>query len=316
MALPGTELPSTLVLVAGATAVGKSEVALRMAQRLGGEIISVDSMQVYRGMDIGTAKPTQEQRRAIRHHLVDVAGLTESFDVARFVALATAAARDIASRGGVPIGCGGTGLYFKGLLEGMGWAPPAEARVRRALEALPLDVLLRELEMADPVTWGRIDRNNKRRVVRALEVVRLSGQPFSQQRAAWGTVSAGQRGAGRFFVLRRDPSDLRARIDARVERMFEGGLVEETVRLLEAGLAENPTAMQAIGYRQVVEHLRGMRTLAETIDLVKRRTHHFAKRQMTWFRNQTEAIWLDVGAGEGAEETAGRIAARLAAGAS
>src|SRR5262245_53415533 len=258
MTRPAPELPPSLILVGGATATGKSDTALALARRLSGEIISVDSMQVYRGLDIGTAKPAQAQRRTVPHHLIDVAGLGESFDAARFVSLARAAALDIARRNRVPIACGGTGLYFKGLLEGVGSAPPADARLRQSLEALPLDELLRELEAADPVTWGRIDRKNKRRIVRALEGIRRSAKPYSEHRAPWGAGSGGGRRAGRFFVLRREPADLHERIEARVDRMFEAGLVEETARLLEAGLADNPTAMQAIGYRQVVEHLRGL----------------------------------------------------------
>lgn len=316
MSGPAPDLPANMILIGGATAIGKSAVALCLAERLTGEIISVDSMQVYRGMDIGTAKPTPAQRRLVRHHLVDVAALHESFDAARFAAMAAAAARDIAARGNVPIGCGGTGLYFKALLEGVGSAPPAQAALRKELEGLPLEDLLRELQTSDPETWNRIDRKNKRRIVRALEVIRLSARPFSQQRDAWSKAPHAPPQAGRFFLLRRDPADLRARIDARVDHMFAEGLVEETARLLSAGLAENPTALQAIGYRQVVEHLQGIRPLNETIALVKQRTRHFAKHQLTWFRHQAAATWLDIPNAEAPEATAERVMAKLDAPAS
>ena len=280
------------IFLAGPTASGKSSVAVVLAEQLNGEIISVDSMQVYRGLDIGTAKLHREESARVPHHLIDVVDLTESFDAARFIALAGRAMTEIQSRGHTPIFCGGTGLYFKAWLEGLGDAPPSDANLRRALEATPLGDLLKELECSDPVTFARIDRQNPRRVVRAIEVIRLTGKPFSVQRATW-SADATQPPAA-FFALRRDASDLHQRIDRRVELMFHLGLVEETRGLLNAGLEQNPTAMQAIGYRQVVEHLRGERSLSQTIELVKIRTRQFAKRQMTWFRRQSAIEWIPV----------------------
>jgi tRNA dimethylallyltransferase len=206
----------------------------------------------------------------------------------------------------VPIFCGGTGLYFKAHLEGLGEAPPADAALRAALEATPLDALLRELAERDPVTFAQIDRQNPRRVIRAVEVIRLTGRPFSVQRSAWQDATRNAPPATQLFVLSRPKPDLDARINARVEAMFARGLVAETEALLARGLEKNPTAMQAIGYRQVVEHLRGERSLAETIELVKIKTRQFAKRQMTWFRRQP-AVWLEMGATESVAETAHRI---------
>ena len=165
------------MLLAGATATGKSAVALLLAERLGGEIISVDSMQVYRGLDIGTAKPAAEERRRVPHHLIDVVALSESFDAARFVRLAQASVREIQARGHLPILCGGTGLYFKAFLEGLGEAPPADPATRAALESTPPPLLLEELERRDAATFAKIDRKNPRRVIRALEVIRLTGKP-------------------------------------------------------------------------------------------------------------------------------------------
>jgi len=288
-------MDSSPIFIAGPTAVGKSAVALMLAERIGGEIISVDSMQVWRGLDIGTAKPTAAQQKQIPHHLIDVVGLTESFDAARFVQLANGAVAQIQKRGHIPIFCGGTGLYFKGFCEGLGQAPPADANVRLTLEATPLTELLAELEKKDPVCFQQIDKQNPRRVVRALEVIRLTGKPFSVQKSSWAKPST--KPASRFFGLIRHPDDLQKRINQRVDKMFDNGLVSETQELLTKGLAENRTAMQALGYRQVVDYLRGERSLAETVELVKLRTRQFAKRQLTWFRGQMELEWISLGDG-------------------
>lgn len=280
------------LFLAGATATGKSEIALLLAEQLGGEIISVDSMQVYHGLDIGTAKPGPAERQRVPHHLIDVIDLAEPFDAAQFARLAHEAVREIQGRGRLPIFCGGTGLYFRAFLEGLGEAPPADAALRAQLEAAPLPELLLELEQRDPVTFEKIDRQNPRRIIRALEVIRLTGKPFSAQRATWSLSTHSSQPATQFSLLR-GQKDLHNRINARVELMFQRGLVEEVKKLLPQGLAENKTALQAIGYRQVVEHLRGERSLPETIELVKIRTRQFAKRQMTWFRRQTSLRWID-----------------------
>jgi len=299
---PSSTLHPQPIFIAGPTAVGKSAIALVLAEQLGGEIISVDSMQVYRGLDIGTAKPSQVERARVPHHLIDVAELNEPFDAARFVALANQALADIQSRGRVPIFCGGTGLYFKAYLEGLGEAPPSNEKLRAELETAPLARLLHELKQHDPVTFEKIDRNNPRRVIRAVEVIRLTGKPFSAQRARWDEApdepdssTPGSRGRSphQIICLSRSSPDLHALINARVDEMFTAGLVEETRRLLERGLEQNKTAMQAIGYRQVVEHLRGERPLPETIELVKIKTRQFAKRQMTWFRKHANAQWIE-----------------------
>ncbi len=294
--------PASLLL-AGPTAVGKSEVALNLALRLGGEIISVDSMQVYRGLDIGTAKPSPAQRAQVPHHLIDVAGPAESFDAARFVRLAKEAIAEIRGRGRVAVLCGGTGLYFRALLEGLGEAPPADPALRRLLESTPLPELLSELAQRDPSSYARIDRQNPRRVIRAVEVIRLTGQPFSSQRARWDASGSGAAPECA-FGLSRAPGDLRQRIDERVDEMFRRGLVQETEGLLKQGLAGNRTAMQALGYRQAAEHLAGERGLAATIELVKIRTRQFAKRQMTWFRRQLRLNWVPIQRGQSLQETA------------
>jgi len=291
------------ILIAGPTAVGKSEIALRLAGQVGGEIISADSMQVYRGLDIGTAKPSPADRARVPHHLIDICDLTESFDAAQFVRLAQRAVEEIQARGRVPIFCGGTGLYFKAFLSGLGEAPSANPELRAKLEAMPFEALLRELRERDPAAYEKIDKQNPRRVIRAVEVIRLTGKKFSQQRAEWkvGSSRRDDRTARRavpaktnFYCFTRPPADLHARINARVDAMFARALVDETRELLQHGLEQNKTAMQAIGYRQVVEHLRGERLLTETMELVKIRTRQFAKRQLTWFRRQLDPEWIEL----------------------
>jgi tRNA dimethylallyltransferase len=319
------------LFLAGPTAVGKSEIALLLAEKIGGEIISVDSMQVYRGLDIGTAKPSAEERARVPHHLIDVVDLTEPawdrqrlagppdrgihpaspFDAAQFVRRANEAVVEIQSRRRVPIFCGGTGLYFKAFLEGLGDTPPADEKLRAELEVTPLPELLAELAEKDPATHEKIDRQNPRRVIRAIEVIRLTGKKFSEQRAEWKNLGppASRRqvdasepcgetptapGSAHIIAFSRANTDLHARINSRVDTMFTRGLVEETRQLLERGLAQNKTALQALGYRQVVEHLRGERGLPETIELVKIKTRQFAKRQMTWFRRHGNCEWIEL----------------------
>jgi tRNA dimethylallyltransferase len=292
------------VFLAGPTAVGKSEIALQLAEQISGEIISVDSMQVYRGLDIGTAKPTRADRIRVPHHLIDICDLTESFDAAQFARLAHRAVAEIQSRGHVPILCGGTGLYFKAFLEGLDEMPSADAKLRAELEATPLETLLAELHERDPITYKKIDKKNVRRVVRAVEVIRLTGKPVSKVQSSKFKL---QGSRPQFFCLTRRPDDLRRRIDARVDQMFRRGLVDETRELLKHGLEQNRTAMQAIGYRQVVEHLRGERSLTETVELVKNRTRRFAKRQLTWFRAQKNLEWINLKPEESMEKSVQQI---------
>lgn len=300
--------PAQPICLAGPTASGKSALALALAHRLNGEIISVDSMQVYRGLDIGTAKPTSAEQSDIRHHLIDIVDPCDPFDVARFLELSREVEADVYSRGRTPIYCGGTGLYFKALFHGVSLAPPSDPKLREELEQAPLSDLLAELARSDPQTYENIDRDNRRRVVRAVEAVRLSGRPFSEQQSNWDSPDAVVR--KNFFAVARDPEDLRRRIDVRVDKMFADGLVEETRTLLKNGLRENRTAMQAIGYRQVVEHLEGQRTLDATVALIKTRTWQFSRRQKTWLRNQLNPNWITLSAGTLIAKVADELATR------
>jgi tRNA dimethylallyltransferase len=303
-----------IVALVGPSASGKSGVALELALLLGAEVVSVDSMQVYRGMDIGTAKPTAAEQARVPHHLLDLTEVGTGFDVAAFRAAALPVIDDILARGKRPLLCGGTGFYFAALLGGLGCAPASSPELRAQLESAPLDQLLEELRRCDPAGFEVVDRRNRRRVMRAVEVFRLTGRPFSEQRrsppAAPSHPVEDQR-RWRIFGLLRTAEDLRARIEARVKTMFDQGLVEETRRLLALGLEHNRVALQAIGYRQCVEHLRGERSLAATRELIQTRTRQFARRQMTWFRRRLRVTWLTVGKEEAANETATRISKLL-----
>jgi tRNA dimethylallyltransferase len=301
---PAASLP---LFIAGPTASGKSALAFALASRLDGEIISVDSMQVYRGLDIGTAKPSAAERAAIPHHLLDVVELNQTFSAADFCRLARIAEDDIRMRGRVPIFCGGTGLYFRAYLEGLDEGPPTNPELRETLQRRSMSELVDELLRLDSGAEKQVDLKNPRRVIRALERIKLTGKVLSAQRTSWSTAP---RSVPFFFVVGRQPSDLHRRLSLRVDEMFQRGLVEETRRLLEAGLEKNPTAMQALGYRQVVEHLRGVRGLAETIELVKIKTRQFAKRQKTWFRKQAAPEWIVLQPHDCLETLANRLADR------
>jgi tRNA dimethylallyltransferase len=299
--------PGRGLWIGGPTASGKSEVALRLAEILGGEIVTVDSMQVYRGMDIGTAKPSEWERQLVPHHLVDVVGLSEAFSAGAFVAQARPLIDAILSRRRLPVLCGGSGLYYKALLDGLGSSCPPDPDLRWALESTPLQSLIGELLAKDPESVTRIDVRNRRRVVRAVEQVRLSGSSAVGCRAPW-PPKPGAPLPG-FYALTRGTDDLRERINARVDRMMDNGLVEETRRLLAEGLAHNRTAMQAIGYRQVVEYLQGIRSLTDTVALIKHKTWQFARRQRNWFDRQLPARAVEVSSGQAAAEIAQHLLA-------
>jgi tRNA dimethylallyltransferase len=286
--------PVHLALV-GPTASGKSAIAMEIARACGDvEIVSLDSMQVYRGMDIGTAKPTPEERRAVRHHLVDVADPSDDWSVARTQAVARTAVADIEARGRRALLVGGTGLYVRAVVDD--FAIPGEDRdVRAALEARTSDPdalagAYRELRSLDPAAAARIEPSNRRRIVRALEVIRVSGRPFSS--FGPGVHHAPATAFPVLLVGVWLPRDVLAqRIDARVERMRDDGLLDEVRRL--SGSALSRTAEQAIGYRELLAHVRGDGpTHDEAFAQVVRRTRAFARRQRMWFRRDHRVMWL------------------------
>ena len=279
-----------VIYITGATASGKSALAMRLANRLGGEIISVDSMQVYCGMNIGTAKPSAQEQNEIQHHLIDVAQLSEAFDAAQFVSLAQQALKLIWKRGRVPIFCGGTGLYFRALIEGLGERPPGDESLRDELAQMPIESLVTELSIKDPEAAKQVDLKNSRRLLRAIEVIRLTGRPYSEQRIGWNNVDKAPQN---LFCISRDVDVLNQRIHKRVDEMFNQGLVEETQTLIKKGLRNNRNACQALGYRQVLDLLDGKLDLENVVHQVKTKTRQFAKRQRSWFRNQMKCKFLE-----------------------
>ena len=281
------------VFVVGPTGVGKTEASLWLAKRIDAEIVSADSMLVYRGMDIGTAKPTPEERAAVRHHLIDVLEPTEPFSVGKYRQLAKEAIAETHGRGKTALVCGGTGLYVRALVDGLFEGPGADWKLREELQAEAErsgpESLHTKLMEVDPETAEKLSPKDLRRVIRALEVHSRAHRPISELQSQWK-----QRGRGPTMLgLTMDRSLLYQRIEERVDRMFERGLVEETEKLLERGLRTNRTAMQAIGYKEVVAYLSGECSLEEAKKLLKRNSRRYAKRQLTWFRKDDRIQWYD-----------------------
>jgi len=290
----GSVVPLALV---GPTATGKTEASIELARRLDAEIVLVDSTTVYRGMDVGTAKPSPAQRALVRHHLVDVAEPDASFSVASFQRLARTALEEIASRGRPGLLVGGSGLYFRAVVDDLEF-PGTEPVVRRTLEteaaALGPARLHERLRALDPDAAAKIDPANARRTVRALEVAGLTGRRFSSYAEAWERYPAGSvRATGVMMAA----DALRARIERRAREQLEGGLVDEVRRLLEDGWGPFLTASQAIGYVEVADYLAGGLTLDEARERIVRRTRTLARRQMAWFRRDPRIRWFEAGPG-------------------
>ena len=287
-----------LVVVVGPTAVGKTALAVRLCSEVGGEVISADSRQVYRLMDIGTAKASAEERRQVRHHLIDVVSPNELLTLAQYQSLAYAAINEVLARGCVPFLVGGSGLYVRAVLEGLGIPrvppnPALRADLLARAEREGAQSLHAWLSWVDPQAARAIDPRNTRRVIRALEVYLLTGEPISvQQRACpppYRTLRLGLTMA-RLLLYRR--------IDERIERMVQQGLVEEVRSLLEMGYSAELPAMSGVGYRQMVDYIRGQTDLAEAVRQIKRDTRRFVRQQYNWFRLDDPNIhWFDVGTG-------------------
>ncbi|MEM9166296.1 MAG: tRNA (adenosine(37)-N6)-dimethylallyltransferase MiaA [Planctomycetota bacterium] len=273
-------------VICGPTASGKTAVAVGLALTIGpvAEVVSADAFQVYRGLDIASAKPTQSERRGVPHHLIDVVEPEERFTVAHWLSMAEATIADIQKRGGVPIVVGGTHLYIKALLDGLFEGPEPDASVRAELASMPADQRRAELERVDPQAAARIHPNDQRRTVRALEVFRQTGTPITTLQSQWDRRSGKQPPGGSdraLIILERETEDLNGRINARVKRMVADGLLAET-RALAGRLG--PTAREALGTKQMLGHLKGERTLEQAIEQTKIETRRFAKNQRTWMR--------------------------------
>lgn len=270
--------PNHFFIIAGPTAVGKSELAVAVAERCGGEIVSADAFQIYAGLDLLTAKPSTTLRARVPHHLIGEIPLTHAFDVAQFLALASGRIGEIRERGRIPIVVGGTGMYVRALTHGLADLPSADAALRGQLETQTTADLCAQLAVRDPAAYAQIDRQNRRRVIRALEVCLLTGQPFSSFREQW---QAAPRVRG--VVLQRDRPELHERINQRTHEMFAEGAVEE-VRV--AG-AIGPTASQTLGWREMQAMLAGTLSREACIAAIQQATRQYAKRQITWFRRES-----------------------------
>ncbi len=307
--LPSSSLPP-VVLLAGPTAVGKTQLALEIAHRLGAEIINCDSMQVYRYMEIGTAKPTPEERALVAHHLLDVADPDEPFDAARYAELARPVIESLRNRGKVPLVVGGTGLYMKVLTRGICPAAPRDPAIReqlrRELEEHGLERLYQKLGRVDPEAGRRLHPHDRQRVLRALEVQYLTGIPLS----CWQSQHRFQQTIYRTvkIFLYRDRNVLYERINRRVRQMLEQGLLAEVRRLLAMGYGPELKSMQAVGYKQLAAHLLGACPLASAVTDMERATRHYAKRQLTWFRGDPEFRWMQADDRQGILEWLNRTA--------
>lgn len=292
-AAPERAAPFVIVLC-GPTAAGKTAVGIRLARELGAEIVGADAMQVYRRLDIGTAKPTPEERALVPHHLIDVVEPDEPFDAARYVALARPAVEEILRRGRIPLVVGGTGLYIRALLHGLFAAPPVDpaVRVRLAAEltARGVEALHARLAQCDPEAARRLHPRDTARILRALEVFEATGRPISALQQAHRFADSPY--ASRILGLRLERPALYARIDRRVEEMLAAGLEDEVRGLLAAGLSPASKAMQALGYRHIAAWLEGRIPREEAVRTMKRDTRRYAKRQMTWFRAIPGIRWF------------------------
>ncbi len=284
-----------IIAVVGATASGKSALGIRLAKELDGEIVSCDSAQVYRGMDIGTAKVTAEERLAAVHHLIDVADINEPFSAGRFAAMASDTVENIAARGKIPLLVGGTGLYVDAVTTGnldneADSNPAVRAELLRKAESEGAEALHTYLASVDPQSAAEIHPNNIKRVARALEIFLVTGKTKTELNA----IAPPQRFDRLLLILDTpDRSALYARIDRRVDEMMEAGLTDEARRLWEAGLAKTPTASQSIGYKELFPYFEGLVSLDEAVDKIKQATRNYAKRQLTYFRRMKGGHYID-----------------------
>ena len=293
----------------GPTAIGKTAIGLALAAKIHAEIVSMDSMAIYRGLDIGTAKPTADERNRIRHHLVDLVDPHEDFSLAQYLEAAQAVTEEIRSRGWQALFVGGTPLYLKGLLRGIFEGPPADWQFRRnrltESQSHEPGWLHGQLKTVDPATAARLHANDTRRIIRALEVFEKTGHPISELQQQFDKGQPAN--ACRVFVIDRPKPELYERIDRRVEAMFAAGLVDEVRGLLADPRGLSKTARQAVGYAEVIDYCGARQDLAATVELVKLHTRQLAKRQATWFRSLSECRFVPVQSNVGPEAIAQQI---------
>jgi tRNA dimethylallyltransferase len=289
-------MPPKILVIDGPTASGKTKLAVEMAKAHNGEVVSADSMQIYRRMDIGTAKPTLEEMGGVPHHMLDVADPEEDFSVARYVELASRCVDDILSRGKLPILAGGTGLYIDSLLSGRTFAAfspesPLRGELERRMEAEGGEALLADLVKVDPEMAATLHPNNEKRIIRALEIWLTTGKTMTQHNAETAALPP-RYDALTLTLAFQDRGDMWGRIDRRVDQMMADGLVAEVQGLLDQGVPDRCTAMQAIGYKEMAAALRGDGDVLAAAEEIKLRSRQYAKRQLTWFRRNEAAKWL------------------------
>ena len=280
-----------LVVIVGPTASGKSRLALDLARAVGGEIVSADSQQVYRGMDIGTGKVSAAERALVAHHLIDVCNPDQEMTAARFAEMADEAIAGAALRGAPVVVAGGTGLYVRALLFGLFAGPPADPALRSRLRAEGLPALWQRLAAADPASAARIDRNDEKRIIRALEVLELTGEPMSLHQERHDHRRVAPRYPARLVGLDPPRAELYRRIDARVDQMMAAGLIDEVRRLRAAGYGPELRSQAAIGYAELHRHLDGVLPLGESVRLIQRNSRHYARRQLSWYRGDPTVTW-------------------------
>jgi tRNA dimethylallyltransferase len=305
-----------MILILGVTGSGKGRLAFDLARDLGAEIISIDSMKVYRRMDIGTAKPPKEAREQAKHHLIDIIEPSDSFSVRSFLDNALEAIKRIKAGNKPVVAVGGTSLYIKALLYGLFEGPAADKQIRAELRARAetqgLDQLYRQLTQVDPEAAARIHQNDARRIIRALEVYELTGKPISSFQRQWNPQqTSDERRATDYdwtiIGLRRDKAEENKTINARVKKMIAAGLVDEVKSLLSEEKPLSPQARCAIGYAEVIDHLSGKTTLDDAIELIKKNTRRLAKSQRTWFKTFRSVHWLNIGPEEPGEKILDRV---------
>lgn len=286
-----------LVILTGPTAVGKTKLSIALAKAIGGEIISADSMQVYRHMDIGSAKIRLEEMEGIPHYLVDVLEPWEEFHVVRFQQMAKEAMKKIREHGHIPILVGGTGFYIQAIVKDIDFteneASPYREELTRLAEEKGADFLYEKLQKVDPKSAQIIHAHNVKRIIRALEFYQMTGKKISEHNKEQREKSSPYQFA--YFVLQDERAKLYKRIEARIDEMLQDGLIEEVTALKEMGLKRGMVSMQGLGYKEILAYLDGECTLEEAVEILKQDTRHFAKRQITWFKREEEVIWLDKG---------------------
>lgn len=285
-----------LLCILGPTAVGKTDIAISVAQQLNAEIVSADSRQIYKYMNIGTAKPTPEEQAQAQHHLIDCVVPDERFSMADYQRLADATIQKIQQRGKRAMLVGGAGLYFRAVVDGIFEGPDADvefrAKLRQKAEELGRDVLHSRLAEIDPESADRIHKNDLIRIIRALEVYEKTGKPISQLQRQWGRTEP--RYPFIAFGINRPREELYHRIEARVDKMLEMGLLEEVKSLLECGYDRDSPAMRGFGYKEFIDYLDGQHNFQTAVELLKRNTRRYAKRQLTWFRNDARIQWINL----------------------